>query len=54
MTPPSPKKLNTLNIRLTDDQLTRMRAYAAKNNRSLSNLIQTIVAEWLENQEKKS
>jgi hypothetical protein len=54
MTTPAPKKLNTLNIRLTDDQLTKMRAHAAKNNRSLSNMIQTIVAEWLEDQEKKS
>jgi hypothetical protein len=44
MTTPPPKKLNTLNIR----------AYAAKHNRSLSNMIQTIVAEWLEEQEKKS
>jgi hypothetical protein len=54
MTPPLPKKLNTLNIRLTDDQLAKMRVYAAKSNRSLSNMIQTIVAEWLEEQEKKS
>jgi hypothetical protein len=54
MTTPAPKKLNTLNIRLTDDQLTKMRAYAAKNHRSLSNMIQAIIAEWLEDQDKKN
>ena len=53
MTTPPPKKLNTLNIRLTDEQLAKMRAHAAKNNRSLSNMIQTVVAEWLDEQEKK-
>jgi hypothetical protein len=47
------KRLNTTNVRLSDATLDALRAVAAKENRTVSNLIDTIIKEWLEARQAK-
>lgn len=47
MTTRPPKRLHTLNIRLDDATLTELREIAAVESRSLSNLVQKALRDWL-------
>jgi hypothetical protein len=42
-----PKRLHPVNVRLNDEILEELRTVAAEENRSVSNLIFTILREWL-------
>jgi hypothetical protein len=42
-----PKKPNTTNVRLDDATLNALRSIALEENRTVSNLIGTIVRDWL-------
>jgi hypothetical protein len=42
-----PKRLNTVNVRLDDPTLDELREIAVDENRTVSNLIQTVLVKWL-------
>jgi hypothetical protein len=42
-----PKRLNTVNVRLDDLTLDELRAIAVEENRTVSNLIGTVLRNWL-------
>ena len=42
-----PKKMITQNVRLDDATMGELRAIAVEENRTLSNLIATIIRDWL-------
>jgi hypothetical protein len=43
----SPKKLHPVNVRMDDAMLAELRGIAAAENRSISNLIVTVLRDWL-------
>lgn len=47
------KRLHTTNVRLSDSTLDALRKIAAEENRTVSNLIDTIVKAWLAEREAK-
>jgi len=47
-----PKRLHPVNVRLDDDMREELRMVAAEENRSMSNLIVTILREWLDRRRK--
>jgi hypothetical protein len=47
-----PKRLHPVNVRLDDEMREELRAVAAEENRSMSNLIVTILREWLDRRRK--
>lgn len=53
MTTKKPKRLHPVNIRLDDEMRDELRAIAAKEGRSLSNLMWVIVREWLDKRRDK-
>jgi hypothetical protein len=42
-----PKKMITQNVRLDDATMGELRAIAVEENRTISNLISTIIRDWL-------
>ena len=43
----APKKLHPVNIRMDEKMLNRLRAIAAEEDRTVSNLVGRIIKEWL-------
>jgi hypothetical protein len=52
--PKSPKRINSVNVRMSDETLSKLRAIAEKDKRTVSNLIDKIVSDWVEEWERKS
>jgi hypothetical protein len=48
MTTKKSKKLHPVNVRLDDQTLKELHAVAAEENRSLSNLVFTVLRDWLD------
>jgi hypothetical protein len=48
------KRLNSVNVRMTDDTLAKLRVVADKEKRTVSNLIDKIVSDWLEEWDKRA
>ncbi len=48
-----PKKLNPLNVRMTDEMRSELAAVAAEENRTISNLIVTVLDQWLKERKKQ-
>ena len=49
--PHPPKRIHPVSVRLDDDVRDKLRLIAARDSRSVSNLIYLIVREWLAEQE---
>ena len=49
----TPKRLNTTNVRFDDATLDALREIAAEENRTISNLIDTIVRNFLKERQKQ-
>jgi hypothetical protein len=49
--PHPPKRIHPISVRLDDDVRDKLRLIAARDSRSVSNLIYLIVREWLAEQE---
>lgn len=48
----STKRINSVNVRMDDATLEKLRVIATQEKRTVSNLIDWIVGRWLEDQEK--
>lgn len=46
------KRINSVNVRMDDATLNKLRAIAEKDKRTVSNLIDKIVSDWLEEWER--
>jgi hypothetical protein len=47
------KRINSVNVRMDDATLAKLRAVAEREKRTVSNLIDKIVSDWLEEWERK-
>jgi hypothetical protein len=49
-----PKRVNSVNVRMDDGTLSKLRAIAEREKRTVSNLIDWVVSRWLEEQEREA
>jgi predicted transcriptional regulator len=51
--PHAPKRIHPVSVRLDDEVRDKLRAIAARESRSISNLIYLIVRDWVAKQENR-